>query len=458
MHLILLSGGSGRRLWPLSNGVRAKQFLRFLKTEAGEFESMAQRVYRQIKSVDSAKAWDSVTVAAGSSQIDQIRLQLGYEIDIVAEPDRRDTFPAIALACAYLQSKKGVGRDEIIAVLPVDPFVNDDFFHLIGGIEDEFKQTDADLVLLGSAPLHPSEKYGYIIPERSTGIDTSSLQGSKSERVNYFKEKPELSLAQKLITEGALWNCGVFGLRLGYVLDILKSKYGITDTSFAKIYENFGQLNKTSFDYEVVEKAENIRVLRYNGPWKDLGTWETFTEEIDTIWGSALLGECCENTHVINELSIPVTVLGLTNTVVVAGYDGILVAEKGETYRLKEAVAELQGRTMFEERRWGSYKVLEHDKFDETEVLTKKIVLSQGKQISYQYHSKRKEIWTILSGEGVLYFEGEKKIIKAGDVVSIGVGEKHGISAVKRMEIIELQIGSPLIEEDIVRLEYDWTV
>ena len=454
MHLILLSGGSGRRLWPLSNDVRAKQFLKLLKTESGDLESMAQRVYRQIQRVGLKKPWDSITVAASSAQIDQLRLQLGDGVDIVAEPERRDTFPAIALACSYLQSEKGVKRDEIIGVLPVDPFVEDDYFERVSVIESELKQTDADLVLLGAVPLHPSVKYGYIVP----GTDTAALNNCHSEKVKTFKEKPELETARKLMKEGGLWNCGVFGMKLGYLIDILTNKYGFTNTSYSNVHAMFTSLNKSSFDYEVVEKAQNIRVLRYTGAWKDLGTWETFTEEIDNVWGTARLDQQCQNCHVVNELNIPVVTLGLNDAVVVAGYDGILVAEKGETYRLKEEVAALQGRTMYEERRWGSYKVLEYDRFDDTEVLTKKIILSADKQISYQYHNKRREIWTVIAGKGILYIEGEKRPVHAGDSISIEVGEKHGIHALTRLELIEVQMGFPLIEEDIVRIEYDWPV
>jgi mannose-1-phosphate guanylyltransferase len=111
---------------------------------------------------------------------------------------------------------------------------------------------------------------------------------------------------------------------------------------------------------------------------------------------------------------------------------------------------------MFEERRWGNYKVLDHSKYGSTEVLTKKLTLLSGKQFSYQYHEYRREIWNIISGEGVLYLNGAKSRVKKGDVVSVGVGEKHGLWADGDLELIEIQMGTPLIEEDIVRLEIDW--
>ncbi len=442
MHLILLSGGSGKRLWPLSNEVRSKQFLKLLKSPSGEPESMVQRVYRQLQ---GAGQWQSITVAAGAAQKDQIQSQLGENVNMVIEPERRDTFPAIALATSFLYSECGVGADESIAVLPVDPFVEVDFFKAIGKIETELKETNADLVLLGATPLFPSEKYGYIVPTEN-GQD-----------VKNFKEKPEAHIAESLIKDGALWNCGVFGLKLGYVQDILKQKYNIDSFNYTDMKRHFLNLKKTSFDYEVVEKAECIRVIRYEGPWKDLGTWETFTEEItNPVSGNVVTDGSCKNTHIINEQELPVVAMGIEDAVIVASLDGILVASKGETTKLKEITAEIKNRPMYEERRWGKYMVLDHTNVDGFESLTKRIILNQGKQISYQYHNCRSEVWTIIAGAGVVFIDGVKKDVKAGEVIKLDIGMKHGLKAVTELEMIEVQLGQNLVEEDIVRLEMEW--
>lgn len=445
MHLILLSGGSGKRLWPLSNDVKSKQFLKVLPGPNGKHESMVQRVYRQLQEVGG---WDSITVAAGASQKDQLGLQLGEEVNIVIEPERRDTFPAIALACSYLHSEREVGLDEAIAVLPVDPFVELDYFKNISKFEEILKDHPKGLVLMGATPTIPSEKYGYIIPKNKEDIS----------EVEYFKEKPDTITAQTLINKGALWNCGVFGLRVGYIAEILKEKYGIKKLDYKSMLDSFTTLTKTSFDYEVVERADKITVLRYAGQWKDLGTWETLTEEMEfPVSGKARADECCENIHVINELEIPIIAMGIKDAVVVASRDGILVAEKGETMKLKDFISDFTSRPMHEKRRWGEYEVIEHTNYEDgTEALTKKLLLYKGKQISYQYHHHRKEIWTIIRGEGLLYLNGEKVKVKTGDVVKIGEGQKHGMTAVTDLEIIEVQLGNPLIEEDIVRLEMAW--
>ena len=160
MNLVLLSGGSGKRLWPLSNDIRSKQFIPFLKTEDG-YESMVQRVYRQIRSVDPEAV---VTIATSKTQVSSIHNQLGENVGISIEPYRRDTFPAIALAAAYLKDVQGISEEESVVVCPVDPYVNDDYFQALKRLGELAQTEDANLVLMGIEPVYPSEKYGYIIP------------------------------------------------------------------------------------------------------------------------------------------------------------------------------------------------------------------------------------------------------------------------------------------------------
>ncbi len=450
MHLILLSGGSGKRLWPLSNDIRSKQFLQVLPAPDGSLESMVQRVYRQMQEVGG---WSSITVAASATQRDQLENQLGKNVNIVIEPERRDTFPAIALACSYLYSECGVKPDESIAVLPVDPFVDLEYFKNIARFSQILNTEPDSLVLMGATPTKPSDKYGYVVPTDGAN-DISD--------VKYFKEKPDLDSAKNLISEGALWNCGVFGLKLSYITDILKDKYTVSDLSFGAMKERFLTLNKTSFDYEVVEHVKKIKVLKYNGSWTDLGTWETLSEEMTaSVTGNAKVDELCENTHVINEQDIPVITMGIKNAVVVASRDGILVAEKGQTYRLKDFIGEIKTRPMYEEKRWGTYQVLNHSfHADGTESLTKKLSLLEDKQISYQKHANRKEVWTIVSGEGWLCIDEKRSQVGPGDTITIQENQAHALYASTDLELIEVQLGKPLIEEDIVRItdEFDWSL
>ena len=163
MQIILLSGGSGKRLWPLSNDIRSKQFIKIFKTAEGEYESMVQRVFSQIKTVDPEA---KITIATSKSQVSAINNQLGDgTVGISVEPCRRDTFPAIALATTYLHDVMGVREDEPVVVCPVDPYVNNDYYQALKRLSDLAEEGVANLTLMGIEPTYPSEKYGYIIPE-----------------------------------------------------------------------------------------------------------------------------------------------------------------------------------------------------------------------------------------------------------------------------------------------------
>ncbi|MED0823845.1 sugar phosphate nucleotidyltransferase [Bacillus pacificus] len=446
MRLVLLSGGSGKRLWPLSNDTRSKQFLKVFKNGWNEHESMVQRVWGQLKSVNLASR---TVIATSKSQVEMIQDQIGLDAPILVEPERRDTFPAIALAATYLYSIQGMDLDEALVVLPVDPYVQNHFFEKIKELENLLEETDADIALLGVVPSYPSEKYGYIVPKDYLDVD-SYMQ------VKYFQEKPSKSHAIELIEQNALWNCGVFACKLRYIISILQEK-GLP-ISYKELLSNYHLLSKISFDYEIVEKAKNIVALLYTGYWKDLGTWNTLTDAMDTkIVGKGIICENSQNTHLINELNIPIITVGLSNVVVAASPDGILITDKKTSAQVKTYVNQFNQRPMYEERRWGSYKILDYTKnVNEQEVLTKKLKIKSGRNISYQLHYKRNEVWTILQGEGEFVLNDVIFHVKAGDVLQIPERAKHGLRAISDMEIIEVQRGSQLIEEDIERIYMTW--
>lgn len=437
MNIILLSGGSGKRLWPLSNDVRSKQFLKIFTKDDGSRESMAQRMYRMIKEVDSDS---TVTIATSENQIPQIRAQLGEEVGISVEPTRRDTFPAIALAAAYLK-KNGVKDDESVVVCPVDPYVNADYFECLKELSDEAGK--ANLTLMGIEPTYPSTKYGYIIPTSKDHISP----------VSEFKEKPGEETAKKYITDGALWNGGVFAFKLSYILGIALSIFG-TD-SYDELFVKYGELQKISFDYAVVEKEKSINVIRFNGEWKDLGTWNTLSEAmVDPVSGNAT-ADACENTHVVNELGIPLIALGIKDAVIAATPDGILVSDKEASLKLKDYVA--SARPMYERRGWGEYKVLDYKLHEDGQnSLVKELIITPGQHISYQRHRHRTEIWTFTEGTGELILDDAVKKVERGDVAVIRPGTRHAIKGITELHIIEVQIGDELTEEDIERLDWDW--
>lgn len=446
MKLVLLSGGSGKRLWPLSNDARSKQFLKVLRNEQNELQSMVQRVWGQL---DKLGLTENTVITTSRTQVEMIQSQVGKHVNIIVEPERRDTFPAIALAASYLFSHENTKLDEVVGVLPVDPYVEDKFFARLLDLEDVLNSSKADLALMGVKPTFPSEKYGYIVPN----IENSTREIVK---VSHFIEKPKMSEAQQLIQQQALWNCGVFAFKLGNIISLLE-EMGFP-TEYEELLANYSLLPKISFDYEVVEKTEEIVAIQYDGEWKDLGTWNTLTEEMGTnILGTANVSNDSMNIHIINELDIPVSVLGLSNILVAVSPDGILVTDKEASPRVKELVGNWEQRPMYEERRWGWYRVLDHTKYDDkTEVLTKRINISAGRNLSFQYHNHRREVWTITKGEGVLLLNDEFKVIKPGDIVEIPIGMKHAVKAVSDLEFIEVQTGTQLVEEDNHRILLTW--
>ncbi|MDY4555007.1 MAG: sugar phosphate nucleotidyltransferase [Prevotella sp.] len=450
MQLVLLSGGSGKRLWPLSNNARSKQFLPLLEKEDGTMESMVQRVVRQAR---LANLTHEITLATNANQLDIITNQLGDSVSVVTEPERRDTFPAIALAASYLKLAKQCPEDEVVVIMPCDPYTELGYFETIGKMVECVKANVANLVLMGIQPTYPSEKYGYVVPE----IDSyDSCNPCSFKKVARFTEKPTVEKAKELLEQNAYWNGGVFAFRLGYMMNIVR-KY-MTSESFEDTRARYSEFPKISFDYEVAEKAESVAVVPFNGEWKDLGTWNTLTDELHKpVIGNAVMGAHCENTHIINELQNPIFVDGLKDVVVAACPDGILVCSKEHSEEIKKSVENLTPRPMYEERRWGTYRVLDDSYYaDGRHSLTKSITLKEGKNISYQIHHHRSETWTFVQGEGVFVLDGKEQRVKAGDTVVIPVQHWHAIKALTELTFIEVQSGNPLIEEDIERTEWSF--
>lgn len=430
MNIVLLSGGSGKRLWPLSNDIRSKQFIKIFKTADGSYESMVQKVYRKIREIDcDAK----VTVATSRTQVSALKNQLGHDVGISIEPCRRDTFPAIALATAYLRDVQKVSEDEAVVVCPVDPYVDDSYFEALAKLAKLAESGGANLSLMGIEPTEPSEKFGYIIPDTK---DTVS-------QVDTFKEKPDVETAKKYIEQGALWNGGVFAYKLGYVM---KRAHELIDfKDYQDLYKKYDTLEKISFDYAVVEKEDNIQVMRHAGVWKDLGTWNTLSEAMEeNIIGNATCNDTCANTTVINELDIPVLCMGLKDMVVSASPDGILVSDKEQSQGIKSYVDAMDAQVMFAEKSYGTYTVIDA----EERSLTIKVELRSGQHMKYHSHLHRDEVWTVISGEGHVVVDGLEKDVKPGDMIRMYAGQPHTIIARTDMNLIEVQVGDDTTLED----------
>ncbi len=325
MNIILLSGGSGKRLWPLSNDIRSKQFIPFFKNKEGAYESMVQRMYHSIKRIDSDA---NILIAAGEAQIPLLKEQLGEDIHISIEPARRDTFPAIALAVAYLRDIMHVDENESVIVCPVDPYVDDDYFETLKKLDSIVNENKSNLSLIGIEPTEPTFKYGYIIPKDNRPVS----------EVLRFTEKPDIETAKKYIEQGALWNAGIFGFKSGYILNRAKDLLGFKD--YKSFFEHYDTATKISVDYAVVEHESSIRVMRFSGRWEDLGSWNAFTDFMEgSVFGKGIINDC-KNVKIVNETNTPIIVNGLKDVIVSASKDGIYVTNVDKSDEIKKILEE----------------------------------------------------------------------------------------------------------------------
>lgn len=445
MYIVLLSGGSGKRLWPLSNDLCSKQYIKLMNHDAdadcsdAEKCSMLQRVFGQLKAADLA---DNTIVCASSAQVELIESQLNSAAEVAVEPMRRDTFPAVMLSCAYLLSQKGAKEDDVVAFLPVDPYTTGEFFQRIKKLGEYIKASEQTIGLLGGVPTYASTKYGYIVPQKGEG-ELLKVEG--------FREKPDEATAENLVAEGALWNCGVFCFKLSMAAQWLE-KYGV-GTDYTQMVADYEKLPKKSFDYEVLEHWKNIVAIKYDDVWKDLGTWNTLTEEMrENSIGDVTWDETCENSHAINVLGVPMVVMGAKNMVIAASHDGILIADKHQSSYIKDCLANIADTSKYEERRWGTIKTIDSDEDDGITSLTRRVKVVAGKAMPYHKHSSHTETITVLSGMGKLILEGVEVDLIAGSTVSIMAGKAHSIKALGTdLRMIEVSIGN--VGEDEIVLE-----
>ncbi len=445
MQIVLLSGGSGKRLWPLSNEIRSKAFLKLLDGEGGSKESMIQRITRQLA---AAGMLPSTHIVTHATQGEITRSQTGGAVTVLEEPHKRGTFTAIALAAAFFHSQLKLDRKEVVVALPVDSFIKQPFFQVILDCPAVLARSAADLVLVGTSPAGPSNQFGYMVP--------GPIQEDQGFcRIERFVEKPDAAVAAELIRQGALWNCGVFAFPLGYMLDFMTAKGLPLDAG--DLLRLYGELPERSFDQEVVEQTANCAAVAYEGLWDDLGSWDAFTQHLNNkVTGMGQVEDSSINTHLVNELPCPIHVIGVSNVIVAAGPDGVLVASKQQASRIKDLLPNNR-MPMLEEKRWGVRRTLDYSRHSQAgESLTSKVTLLAGSNTSYHVHQHRMEICAILSGTGECLIDGRVMAIGSGDVLEITAGVKHSIKAITAMEYIETWLGEQLGGEDCKRIALIW--
>lgn len=446
MYIVLLSGGSGKRLWPLSNDLCSKQYIKLMNHDNAEETaqegnakcSMLQRVFGQLKNAGLA---ENTIVCASDAQVEIIESQLESAVEVAVEPMRRDTFPAVMLSCAYLLSKKGAEPEDVVAFLPVDPYTTGTFFSCIKQLGEQIARTEQTIGLLGGVPTYPSTKYGYIVPRKGEGTFLE---------VEGFREKPDEETAAELVESGALWNCGVFCFTLSMAQQWVE-KYGVC-MDYDSLAADYEKLPKKSFDYEVLEHWNHIGAMKYSDMWKDLGTWNTLTEEMkENSIGDVTWDDTCENSHAINVLGIPLVVMGAKNMVIAASHDGILVADKHQSSYIKDCLTRLEDTSKYEERRWGTVKTIDREEDDGSRSVTKRVKVLAGKTMPRHKHCRHTETITVLSGMGKLLLEAAEIDLMAGVTVSIAAGKEHSIRAVgSDLKCIEVSLGDTSNDEIVV--------
>mgnify|MGYP001326930876 CR=1 FL=1 len=349
MRLVLLCGGAGTRLRPLSNDIRSKLFLDLLPAPDGGRESMIRRLCRQL---EEAGLLSSALFVVRADQTAILRRRIGDGGLVIPEPARRGTWLASALAASYLHSALAAPPDEIVCVMPADTLVDEAFFRTVARLPEALKETRAKLAMIGAAPAHPSDQFGYIVP------DGPPAPGGRA-AVRRFAEKPSAAEAERLIRAGALWNCGVYACRLGYLLRAMEERGLPAD--YGRLQELYEGLAADSFDREIAEREPDAVVLRHDGLWRDLGSWAALTAELGAaVIGPGTISGDAEGTRIVNELHIPIHVIGVRNVIVAAGPDGILVAGLEEIGRLRD-LPDPAGRPMYGEYAWGVRRVIHAD-------------------------------------------------------------------------------------------------
>ncbi|MBE7899966.1 mannose-1-phosphate guanylyltransferase [Paenibacillus polymyxa] len=439
MRIVLLCGGAGKRLWPLSNDIRSKLFLRLLPAPDGQQESMLGRVYRQLilAGLDS-----SALLLAHRSQVNLAFRHTEGRLPVLGEPAKRGTFTAAALAAAYFHTR-GMGLDEVLCIAPADMFAGDDFFHSIAALSGLLLESGADLAMLGTRPTHASDQYGYVVP----GLQMRQEGKSAYAQVARFTEKPDLSGAQQLINQGALWNCGIYAFTLRYMLSCMEqSQLPLNDKELCAMYDS---LPVRSFDEEIAERTERAVVLPYEGEWHDIGNWQTLTEQLGSrVIGRGQISGQTHGTHIVNELPYPLHVIGVEDIIAAASLDGILIASKSHAHAIKEQLGKLQLHPMHGETSWGSYRVL--DEFEHrspNDILAIRLTVLPDHRLNGRIHGSGLKVWTIVSGRGEVMLNGERFAAASGSVFSIPVDTYHTIRADldSKLELIEVRLGNSLV-------------
>lgn len=459
MKIIILAGGGGTRLFPLSRACYPKQFLKI----AGEKSLLQQTVERFLI---IAKQEDVVIVTNKDYifHVQEDLQEIGAEkINVITEPTGKNTAPAIALAISYCKDCLNCCEDEILFVSPADHLIKpaEKFVELVQQSEQVCKDKN-DIITIGVKPTKPETGYGYI---QAAGKVVDTVFCVKS-----FKEKPDKVTAEKYLAEGNYyWNAGMFMFSIGrmeteleqYVPEIAR----ISQQGYENCINNFTEMPDISIDYAVAEKSTHMAVMPMKEIyWNDIGSFDSIAEVLadkneNGIYGDVITADC-QNTTILGSDRL-ISGIGLKDLIVVDTPDSLLITEKGKSQEVKKVVEKLkkehrkeaiENRTMY--RPWGSYTILAEGEGYKV----KRITIKPGAKLSLQMHYHRSEHWTVISGTGKLTLDDKVVIFKENESTYIPIAVKHRLENPGQipLSIIEVQNGRYLGEDDIVRFDDEY--
>ena len=478
MKAVILAGGSGTRLFPMSRKNYPKQFLKI-----GDKKSLFQKtIERNLLAVEP----EDIIIITNRDYQFHVKNQLSELLsslltfhsslfNIILEPIGRNTAPAIALVAKFAIEKLKANKDEVLFVCPSDHIIspNDKFAEYMKRAEEIAKK--GYIVTFGIKPTKPEIGYGYIEAD-TTNFPLNNLtiqQLNQSSRVKQFHEKPDLETAKEYLAKGNYyWNSGMFAFSAKTIFEELK-KYApeiyekIENKTFEEVLENFESMPDTSIDYAVMEKTDKTVVLPLDINWSDVGSWDAFYEIMEKDEnGNVKIGNVIDidtrNSLILGNKRV-VSTVGLEDLMIVETDDVLLIAKKGEGQKIKEVVRKLKKDEKFEYltefhtmvyRPWGTYTVLEYT----PGYKIKRIVVKPGKRLSLQKHYHRNEHWIVVSGTATVTVGKDTIFVRPNESTYIKMGEIHRLANDGKIPVvlIEAQVGEYTGEDDIVRLDDDF--